>query len=44
MGTDLDDEELLQNFDVLRLPVYRELQIYLEKIIERGNQDVMRRY
>ena len=39
MGTDLDDEELLQNFDVLRLPVYRELKIYLEKIIERGNQD-----
>lgn len=36
---DLEDEELLQNFDVLRLPVYRTQQKYLEKIIERGNQE-----
>lgn len=39
MGKDLEDEELLQNFDVLRLPVYRELQYYLEKIIEQGNRE-----
>ena len=39
MGTDLEDEELLQNFDVLRLPVYRVQQKYLEKIIERGNRE-----
>lgn len=38
-GTDLRDEEVLQNFDVLRLPIYRMQQGYLEKIIERGNQE-----
>ena len=39
MRKDLEDEELLQNFDVLRLPVYRMQQKYLEKIIERGNEE-----
>lgn len=39
MGKDLENEEFLQNFDVLRLPVYRELRGYLEKIIERGNRE-----
>lgn len=39
MRKDLENEELLQNFDVLRLPVYRIQQKYLEKIIERGNQE-----
>lgn len=36
---DFQDEEFLQNFDVLRLPVYRNLQKYLEKIIVRGNRE-----
>lgn len=36
---DLKSEEFLQNFDVLRLPVYRKQQKYLEKIIERGNRE-----
>lgn len=39
IGKDLENEEFLQNFDVLRLPVYRNLQKYLEKIIERGNEE-----
>lgn len=39
MRKDLEDEELLQNFDVLRLPVYRMQQKYLKKIIGRGNQE-----
>lgn len=39
IGSDLENEEFLQNFDVLRLPVYREQQKYLEKIIERGNKE-----
>lgn len=39
IGRDLENEEFLQNFDVLRLPVYREQQKYLEKIIERGNRE-----
>lgn len=39
MGKDMKNEELLQNFDVLRLPIYRAMQKYLEKIIERGNQE-----
>lgn len=39
IGKDLENEEFLQNFDVLRLPVYREQQKYLEKIIERGNRE-----
>lgn len=39
IGKDLENEEFLQNFDVLRLPVYREEQKYLEKIIERGNRE-----
>lgn len=39
LRVDLDNEESIQNFDVIRLPVYRELQSCLEKIIERGNRD-----
>lgn len=39
VGMDLKNEELLQNFDVIRLPVFREKQKYLEKIIERGNEE-----
>lgn len=39
IGEDLKDKEFLQNFDVLRLPVFREQQKYLEKIIERGNRE-----
>lgn len=39
IGKDLENEEFLQNFDVLRLPVYRRLQKYLEQMIERGNQE-----
>lgn len=39
IGKDLKSEEFLQNFDVLRLPVYRDQQKYLEKIIERGNKE-----
>lgn len=39
IGRDLESEEFIQNFDVLRLPVYREQQKYLEKIIERGNRE-----
>lgn len=39
IGRDLENEEFLQNIDVLRLPVYRNLQKYLEKIIERGNKE-----
>ncbi len=39
IGKDLENEEFLQNFDVLRLPIYREQQKYLEKIIERGNKE-----
>lgn len=39
IGEDLKNEEFLQNFDVLRLPVYREQQKYLEEIIERGNRE-----
>lgn len=39
IGDDLENEELLQNFDVIRLPVFREKQKYLEKIIERGNRE-----
>lgn len=39
VGDDLKDEEYLQNLDVLRLPIYREQQHYLEKIIERGNRE-----
>lgn len=39
IGEDLKNEEFLQNFDVLRLPVYRKQQKYLEMIIERGNRE-----
>lgn len=39
VGRDLENEELLQNFDVVRLPVFREEQKCLEKIIERGNKE-----
>lgn len=39
VGNDLENEELLQNFDVIRLPVFREQQKYLEKIIDRGNKE-----
>lgn len=39
VGRDMENQEFLQNFDVLRLPVYREQQKYLEKIIVRGNKE-----
>lgn len=39
IGEDMKNEEFLQNFDVLRLPIYREQQKYLEKLIERGNRE-----
>lgn len=39
LGKELEDQELLQNFDVIRLPIYRDLRRDLEKIIVRGNQE-----
>lgn len=36
---DSQDEDFQQNFDVIRLPAYRNMQKYLEKIIVRGNEE-----
>lgn len=38
MGKELNCEEDMQNFDVIRLPVFRKLREYLERILIRGNE------
>lgn len=38
VGKELTYEEDMQNFDVIRLPVFRKLREYLEKIMIRGNE------
>lgn len=39
VGSEMKQEEFMQNFDVIRLPVYRRLKEYMVKIIERGNRE-----
>lgn len=39
VGSEMKQEEFMQNFDVIRLPVYRRLKECMVKIIERGNRE-----
>ena len=39
VGSAMKQEEFMQNFDVIRLPVYRRLKECMVKIIERGNRE-----
>ena len=39
IGDDIRDPEYRQNFDVLRLPIFRETAKSLEKLLLRGNQE-----
>ena len=39
VGSEMKQEEFMQNFDVMRLPVYRRLKECMVKIIERGNRE-----